>query len=68
MKLCSIVSAYGTYVSERFREKIDLQITGEDTEVDKIVIDEIGDPLVHLIRNAIDHGVETVENDVMQVK
>ena len=48
--------------------KIDLQITGEDTEVDKIVIDEIGDPLVHLIRNAIDHGVETVENDVMQVK
>ena len=62
MKLCSIVSRwYGTYVSERFREKIDLQITGEDTEVDKIVIDEIGDPLVHLIRNAIDHGVETVE-------
>lgn len=42
-------------------KKIDLQITGEETEVDKIVIDEIGDPLVHLIRNAIDHGVETVE-------
>ncbi len=42
-------------------KKIDLQISGEDTEVDKIVIDEIGDPLVHLIRNAIDHGVETVE-------
>ena len=61
MKLCSIVSPYGTYVSERFREKIDLQITGEDTEVDKIVIDEIGDPLVHLIRNAIDRGIETVE-------
>ncbi|ABY42792.1 MULTISPECIES: chemotaxis protein CheA [Bacillus] len=43
-------------------KKIDLQIKGEDTEVDKIVIDEIGDPLVHLIRNAIDHGIETVEN------
>ncbi|MBL3886877.1 chemotaxis protein CheA [Bacillus cereus] len=42
-------------------KKIDLQITGEGTEVDKIVIDEIGDPLVHLIRNAIDHGIETVE-------
>ncbi|MGN4423636.1 chemotaxis protein CheW [Bacillus cereus group sp. MYBK30-1] len=42
-------------------KKINLQIKGEDTEVDKIVIDEIGDPLVHLIRNAIDHGVETVE-------
>ena len=49
-------------------KKIDLQITGEDTEVDKIVIDEIGDPLVHLIRNAIDHGIETVENVVMQEK
>lgn len=43
-------------------KKIDLQIKGEDTEVDKIVIDEIGDPLVHLIRNAIDHGIEIVEN------
>ncbi|PGM94576.1 chemotaxis protein CheA [Bacillus cereus] len=43
-------------------KKIDLQIKGEDTEVDKIVIDEIGDPLVHLIRNAIDHGIETVES------
>ena len=42
-------------------KKIDLQITGEDTEVDKIVIDEIGDPLVHLIRNALDHGIETIE-------
>ncbi|MGF9990274.1 chemotaxis protein CheA [Bacillus mycoides] len=42
-------------------KKIDLQIKGEDTEVDKIVIDEIGDPLVHLIRNAIDHGIETIE-------
>ncbi|MBE7118970.1 chemotaxis protein CheW [Bacillus cereus] len=48
-------------LAKDLEKKIDLQITGEDTEVDKIVIDEIGDPLVHLIRNAIDHGVETVE-------
>ncbi|MDG4656178.1 chemotaxis protein CheA [Ectobacillus antri] len=42
-------------------KKIDLEIIGEETEVDKIVIDEIGDSLVHLVRNAVDHGIETVE-------
>ncbi|MBM7540592.1 chemotaxis protein CheA [Amphibacillus cookii] len=40
-------------------KKIDLQIYGADTELDRTVIDEIGDPLVHLIRNALDHGIET---------
>lgn len=40
-------------------KKIDLQIFGADTELDRTVIDEIGDPLVHLIRNALDHGIET---------
>ncbi len=40
-------------------KKIDLQIIGAETELDRTVIDEIGDPLVHLIRNAIDHGIET---------
>lgn len=42
-------------------KKIDLQIIGAETELDRTVIDEIGDPLVHLIRNALDHGVETPE-------
>ncbi|AJS59149.1 chemotaxis protein CheA [Paenibacillus sp. IHBB 10380] len=41
-------------------KKIDLVITGADTELDRTVIDEIGDPLVHLIRNAVDHGIEPV--------
>ncbi|AWB44315.1 chemotaxis protein CheA [Paenibacillus sp. CAA11] len=40
-------------------KKIDLIITGAETELDRTVIDEIGDPLVHLLRNAVDHGVET---------
>lgn len=40
---------------------INLVITGEETEIDRIVIDEIGDPLVHLIRNSVDHGIETQE-------
>ncbi|MCM3089615.1 MULTISPECIES: chemotaxis protein CheA [unclassified Cytobacillus] len=42
-------------------KKINLEIVGADTELDRTVIDEIGDPLVHLIRNALDHGVETPE-------
>ncbi|MEC0091386.1 chemotaxis protein CheA [Paenibacillus macquariensis] len=41
-------------------KKIDLVITGSETELDRTVIDEIGDPLVHLIRNAVDHGIESV--------
>lgn len=42
-------------------KKINLEIIGADTELDRTVIDEIGDPLVHLIRNAMDHGIETPE-------
>lgn len=42
-------------------KKINLQIVGAETELDRTVIDEIGDPLVHLIRNALDHGIETPE-------
>lgn len=41
-------------------KKIDLIITGAETELDRTVIDEIGDPLVHLIRNSVDHGVEAI--------
>ncbi|MEK4165942.1 chemotaxis protein CheA [Anoxybacillus sp. FSL W8-0104] len=40
-------------------KKINLEIIGAETELDRTVIDEIGDPLVHLLRNAIDHGIET---------
>lgn len=39
-------------------KKLDLVITGAETELDRTVIDEIGDPLVHLIRNSVDHGIE----------
>ena len=42
-------------------KKVDLEIVGAETELDRTVIDEIGDPLVHLLRNAMDHGVETPE-------
>ena len=42
-------------------KQIELVLQGEDTRVDKAVIDEIGEPLVHLIRNAVDHGIEAPE-------
>jgi two-component system chemotaxis sensor kinase CheA len=42
-------------------KEVDLQIFGEETELDRSVVDEIGDPLIHLIRNALDHGLETPE-------
>ncbi|WP_145408824.1 chemotaxis protein CheA [Paenibacillus xylanexedens] len=45
-------------------KKIDLVITGAETELDRTVIDEIGDPLVHLLRNAVDHGVESIAERV----
>ena len=40
-------------------KNVDLKVVGEDTEVDKSVIEQIGDPMVHIIRNAVDHGLET---------
>ena len=42
-------------------KKINLEIIGAETELDRTVIDEIGDPLVHLIRNSLDHGIESPE-------
>lgn len=45
-------------------KKIDLVISGAETELDRTVIDEIGDPLVHLLRNSVDHGIETVEERI----
>ena len=45
-------------------KQINLEIIGADTELDRTVIDEIGDPLVHLIRNSVDHGIESPEKRV----
>jgi len=49
-------------------KEVDLEIIGEDTEVDKSVIEHIGDPLVHIIRNSIDHGIESPEERVSKGK
>lgn len=45
-------------LSRELNKEVNLIIQGEETELDRTVIDEIGDPLVHLLRNSIDHGVE----------
>lgn len=45
-------------VAKSLDKKVELIITGAETELDRTVIDEIGDPLVHLLRNSVDHGVE----------
>lgn len=48
-------------LSLQLGKKIDLKIIGEHTELDKTVLEKIGDPLVHLVRNGLDHGIETPE-------
>jgi len=49
-------------LARKANKKIDLEIVGKDTELDRSVTEEIGDPLMHLIRNAVDHGIESVED------
>lgn len=46
-------------LSRELGKQIDLEISGEETELDKSIVEEIGDPLVHIIRNSCDHGVES---------
>ncbi len=48
-------------VSKELGKDIDLVISGADTELDKTVVEKIGDPLMHLVRNAMDHGIESAE-------
>ncbi len=48
-------------LSKKLDKKMELYMTGEDTELDRTVIDEIGDPLMHLLRNSADHGLESSE-------
>ncbi|MGQ9819152.1 MAG: chemotaxis protein CheA [Candidatus Kapaibacteriales bacterium] len=51
-------------LSGQFNKKIQLIMEGEETEIDKGIIDELNDPLVHMLRNACDHGIETPEERI----
>lgn len=48
-------------ISKELNKEVELVMSGEETELDRTVIDEIGDPLIHLLRNSVDHGIECAE-------
>ncbi len=50
-------------LSKKQGREVEFVVSGEDTELDKNVVDKIGDPLVHMVRNAVDHGIEADPND-----
>ncbi len=54
--------------SSSVEKSVDFRVVGEDIEIDKTILDSISDPLVHIIRNAIDHGIEAPEERVVQGK
>ncbi len=49
-------------ISQELNKDVQLTITGGETELDKIVVEKINDPLMHLIRNSLDHGIESIED------
>ncbi len=64
MPIESVVSRFPRMIrdlSKKLGKKMELYMSGEDTELDRTVIDEIGDPLMHLLRNSADHGLESAE-------
>jgi len=48
-------------MARQLGKNVDLVLSGEETELDKTMIEELGDPLIHLVRNAVDHGIESPE-------
>jgi len=55
-------------LAKELNKKVQLVVEGAETELDRTVIDEIGDPLVHLLRNALDHGLESTEERLANKK
>jgi two-component system chemotaxis sensor kinase CheA len=55
-------------LAKELNKEVDFLIEGKETELDRTVIDEIGDPLVHLLRNAVDHGVESPQERLKRGK
>ncbi|MBP5281990.1 MAG: chemotaxis protein CheA, partial [Lachnospiraceae bacterium] len=55
-------------ISKELGKKMELYVTGEDTELDRTVVDELNDPLMHLLRNSADHGLESEEVRIQRGK
>ncbi|MHB8064239.1 MAG: ATP-binding protein, partial [Ruminiclostridium sp.] len=53
---------------KKLNKEVELEIIGEETEVDKNIIEHISDPLMHLIRNSLDHGIEAVDERLLKKK
>lgn len=67
IRMLPISSVFGKFprmahdMAQKVGKQIDLQIRGEKTEMDRSMLEEINDPLIHLVRNAVDHGIESAE-------
>ena len=67
IRMLPISSVFGKFprmahdMAQKVGKQIDLQIHGEKTEMDRSMLEEINDPLIHLLRNAVDHGIESAE-------
>ena len=55
-------------MGKELNKEVELVLTGEDTEIDKTIVDGISDPIMHLVRNAMDHGIETEEERIKSGK
>jgi len=55
-------------LARQLGKQVNLELSGEDTELDKTMIEDLNDPLIHLVRNAVDHGIETAEERAAQRK
>jgi two-component system chemotaxis sensor kinase CheA len=55
-------------LARQLGKAVDLELSGEETELDKTMIEDLNDPLVHLVRNAVDHGIETAEERAISGK
>lgn len=55
-------------IAQKLNKQVELKLIGEQTELDKTVMEKISDPMVHLVRNSLDHGLETVEQRLLAGK
>jgi len=74
MRMLPLSTVFDTFrrsvrdMSRSLGKEVELLIEGEETELDKKIIEQLGDPLMHMIRNAIDHGIETGEERIKKGK
>jgi chemotaxis protein histidine kinase CheA len=71
LPISNLFNRYPRLIRDLTREtskKVELKIKGEDTELDKMIIEQISDPMVHILRNAVDHGIEPTDERIAKGK